>query len=139
MIAIIIFVALVIIAFELILTFKVKIFKKINEHSWIAGIALSLLLGQVVGLMFGLGGAIVGMASVLAMVCTDSIYALKRKFVKSSSSARNELSSWVTDFKKTWGWFFKLTKYTILIATSPIWIPVVIRRKLVGPSQPAKA
>lgn len=107
-----------IVAFELILTFKFTIFKKINEHSWGAGFILSLFIGQVVGMMFGLTGAIVGMASIVAMVITDSFYAFKRRIVKGDPQA--------STFHQTvrfWSKTFKVVSLAFKILTAPIWLP----------------
>lgn len=121
---IITFVAIVIITVEIILTHKIRMFRRINEHSWFSGLALSLFLGWAVGMILGLSGVIVGMASALALVVTDSIWAAKRKILKESKTGEpNQLVRTVNEVIAFWSLTFKILKVAAIIITAPIWIP----------------
>lgn len=137
MVLTIIFVSLAIIAFELILVFKFKVFRKINEHSWGAGFVLSLLLGQVVGMMFGLTGAIVGVASVVAMVATDSVYGLRRKIFKTSKTGVNKANETLEDFVAVMSVVGKVAKIGAIVVFSPIILAMKVRRWFVNASPTA--
>lgn len=109
---------------ELKIFYSTPWLKKLVGLSVIVGIAMSLALSWVLGLLFGASGLIVLLAGTISTAITEPIHAWKRK----QSKRKDKVHSSIKEFADTWRPVGKLIKYAFLLVTSPLWVPVKIRR-----------
>lgn len=109
---------------EIVLIRKVRPLRWINERSQIAGFAVSVLISFLLGSIFGMAGLVVGIAAILSTMFTEPIWYANRKMRESHSKT----GYWIKEAKDTWTPMLGVLKIAAIIALSPIWVPVKIRR-----------
>lgn len=90
------------------------------------------MLSWTIGLLFGASGLIVMIAAIVSTPITEMFHSMRRKKDGAKSKVNTkieEVKSTARELWDTWSWVVTVLKYAVLIVTSPLWIPMVIRRK----------
>lgn len=120
--------AVIAVVFELSIVSRVAALRQTMSRHPLAGVAFSIGLSLLLGALFGAAGVMLLMAGVISTVITGIIYALWGKVGNKTSQA----AQWWADTKAAYRPLLKFIKYTAIVLTSPLWIPVVIHRKING-------
>lgn len=116
--------AIVLIALELRVVYSSDMLKKLVKRGPLYGIAFSLILAFVIGAIFGAGGLVVMVAGLIAMTATETVHSFNRSTAGIKSKAQKNIA----EFKATYRPIGILIKWILLVLTSPIWLPIKIRR-----------
>lgn len=106
----------------------------LNRKSAFIGLAISIGISWMLGFIFGAAGLVVLLAGILSTFLTEPVHA----FHRSASARKSQVVKGWSDFKATWRPIWLIAKYSMIILLLPIWLPIVIRNKLLAlhPNQP---
>jgi hypothetical protein len=118
---------------ELKLVKSVPGLKKLTEKYGLVGLAMSLALSAALGAVFGAAGLVVMIAGLVSTAVTNPIYRLREALHSKNAHVQAKVATAkqaVADAKQTYRPVGKALKWTAIAATSPVWAPVVINKKM---------
>jgi hypothetical protein len=118
---------------ELKLVKSVPGLKKLVERFGLVGLAMSLALSVFLGGIFGAAGVTIMIAGMCSTAVTAPIYRLRHQIEHKNAVMKARVQAtqaFMKETKDTYRPVGKVVKWTAIGVTSPIWAPVIIRRKL---------
>lgn len=106
-----------------------------NRKSMAFGLVLSFAISAALGALFGAAGLVVMMAGVVSTALTEPVHEIRRRMDKAGVDTRVKIErakKALVDTKDTYRPVGKAVKWTAIVGTSPVWVPVVVRRKYVA-------
>lgn len=109
---------------ELRTSFSVPFIRRAIEKASVLGIAFSVILSIILGTLFGAAGVVVLLGALIATSITQPVYMVMSRVKRSGQDFHHNVQEARDTFRPVW----KALKFTILLLTSPIWVPIRIRR-----------
>lgn len=117
---------------------SIPLLEKLNRKSLFFGLAFSILLSAGLGVVFGAAGVVVMLGGILSSALTEPVWAFRRTMASKKAETQRRIAmarQAKTDFVRTYRPIGIGLKYLAMGLLAPIWLPVMINRKL----QAAKA
>lgn len=112
---------------------SVPLLEKLNRKSLFFGLAFSIALSAVLGGIFGAAGVVVMLGGILSSAMTEPIWAFRRTMASKKAETQRRIAQVrqaKAEFVQTYRPLGIGLKYLAFGLLAPIWVPVLINRKL---------
>jgi hypothetical protein len=112
---------------------SVPLLGRLNKKSMFFGLALSVALSAGLGAVFGAAGVVVMIAGVLSTAMTEPVHGFRRAMESKKAETQAKIAKArqaKEDFVRTYRPIGIGLKYLAFAILAPIWVPVMINRRL---------